>query len=65
MRNAPVSIGSILQQVEGFESVPVTWFPNALSDGFARLPGVREEIIDLNLRPTTGPATVALAEVAG
>jgi len=59
------SIGTILRQVDGFESVPITWFPNALSDGFARLPGVSEEIIDLNLQPTTGPVAAAAAVPAG
>jgi len=62
------SIGTILRQVPGFESVAVSWFPNALSDSFAPLPGVREEILDQNLTPNIGlpegEAAVAVA-VAG
>jgi hypothetical protein len=34
------SISEILSGVPGFESIQQTWFPNALSEEFANLPGV-------------------------
>ena len=34
------STASILRQLPGFESVPSSWFPNALMRGFAQIPGV-------------------------
>ena len=34
------STASILRQLPGFESVPSSWFPNALMRGFAQVPGV-------------------------
>lgn len=46
------SIGEILQQVPGFEHMPVAFQPNRLSDAFARLPGVREEHIRSDAVPT-------------
>lgn len=35
----------VLDGVPGFESVPRTWFPNKLSDGFAKLPGATRKVI--------------------
>lgn len=35
-----LSIGSILRQVRGFEAIPRSYFPNALSEAFAEVPGV-------------------------
>ncbi len=46
------SIGEILRQVPGFENIPVSFYPNALSDAFAELPGVREERIYSDAEPT-------------
>ena len=46
------SIGEILRQVPGLESVPVAFMPNRLSDGFARIPGVQEELIYSDAEPT-------------
>ncbi|WP_408648455.1 hypothetical protein [Thalassococcus lentus] len=37
-----VTTSGILRQLPGFESLPQTWFPNQLADGFATLPGVKE-----------------------
>ena len=34
------STSSILAQLPGFETVPRSWFPNALMRGFAKIPGV-------------------------
>jgi hypothetical protein len=34
------SVSSILRGVPGFESLPQTYFPNKLSEAFAKLPGV-------------------------
>ncbi len=34
------AIGAVLRSVPGFESLPTTWFPKAMSRGFATLPGV-------------------------
>lgn len=39
------STGKILQQLPGFESIRPTWFPNALAEQFAALPGVTESRI--------------------
>jgi hypothetical protein len=47
-----VSIGRILGQVPGFESIPVTYSPNRLSAAFAQLPGVVEERIYSDAEPT-------------
>lgn len=46
------SIGEILQQVPGFEGIPVAFRPNRLSDAFAGLPGVQEERIYSDAEPT-------------
>ncbi|QYK41849.1 MAG: hypothetical protein KF887_01505 [Paracoccaceae bacterium] len=35
-----VAVSAILREVPGFESLPSTWFPKALMDGFGQLPGV-------------------------
>lgn len=34
------AIGIVLRSVPGFETLPTTWFPKAMSRGFATLPGV-------------------------
>ncbi len=34
------AIGAVLRSVPGFETLPATWFPKAMSRGFATLPGV-------------------------
>lgn len=34
------AIGAVLRSVPGFETLPTTWFPKAMSRGFATLPGV-------------------------
>ncbi len=34
------AIGAVLRSVPGFETLPTTWFPKALSRSFATLPGV-------------------------
>lgn len=39
------AVSTVLKGVPGFESLPVTWFPNKLADSFAKLPGVSERII--------------------
>ena len=39
-----ISVAKILRGLPGFESVPSTYFPKALSKGFARLPGVTEQV---------------------
>ncbi|MFN3953655.1 MAG: hypothetical protein ACK4LQ_04320 [Pararhodobacter sp.] len=46
------SIALILRQFPGFEDLPVTYYPNTLSDAFAALPGVREERIFSDAEPT-------------
>ena len=43
-----VSINRILQQVPGFETMAVTYFPNATRDHFALLPDVRMRLITDN-----------------
>lgn len=42
------SLSSILRGVPGFESLPATWFPNKLSEAFAKLPGVSYKLITDN-----------------
>lgn len=39
------SLSNILRDVPGFESIGPTWFPVALSEDFAALPGVTERVI--------------------
>lgn len=46
------SIAMILRQVPGFESMPVTYYPNRLSEAFAGLPGVTEDRIYSDAEPT-------------
>jgi len=46
------SVAEILRQFPGFESLPVRFQPNHLSDAFARLPGVTEERIYSDAEPT-------------
>lgn len=46
------SIATILRQIPGFESLPVTYYPNTLSAAFAQLPGVTEERIYSDAEPT-------------
>ncbi len=38
-----IAISTILDGVPGFESLPKTWFPKKLMEGFADLPGVTEQ----------------------
>jgi len=46
------SIAQILRAVPGFENLPLTFYPNNLSDAFATLPGVTEERIYSDREPT-------------
>lgn len=46
------SIGDILSQVPGFEHIEVSFYPNNLSDQFALIPGVVEEVIYSDAEPT-------------
>lgn len=46
------SIASILRAVPGFEGLPLTFYPNVLSDAFASMPGVVEERIYSDREPT-------------
>jgi len=46
------AIAQILTRLPGFEGLPVTYYPNRLSDAFAELPGVREERIYSDREPT-------------
>jgi hypothetical protein len=47
-----LAIARILRQVPGFESLPVTYYPNTLARAFAALPGVTEERIYSDAEPT-------------
>lgn len=38
--NCTRATSAILRQLPGFSTLPQTWFPNTLSEGFARLPNV-------------------------
>lgn len=40
-----ISISRVLQDVPGFESLPMTWFPKRMMKGFAELPGVKTRTI--------------------
>ncbi len=40
------SISIILRKLPGFESMPHTFFPNALSRGMAKLPGIHEQTLE-------------------
>jgi len=46
------SIAEILRQIPGFQDLPLTFYPNRLSDAFADLPGVVEERIYSDREPT-------------
>lgn len=39
------SVSSILRGVPGFESLPSTWYPQALMDAFGNLPGASTKVI--------------------
>lgn len=39
--NCTRATSAILRQLPGFQGLPQTWFPNALMDAFARMPGVQ------------------------
>lgn len=54
------AIGVVLSGVPGFESLPSTYFPKAMSRAFAKLPGVQTQIVtslDGDLRRTLPSAT--------
>ena len=40
-----IAIATILEGVPGFEGLPKTYFPKAMSRGFAELPGVQTQIV--------------------
>jgi hypothetical protein len=40
-----LAVSRVLSRLPGFEGIGVTWFPNALSEAFARLPGATYEVI--------------------
>jgi hypothetical protein len=40
-----LAVSRVLSRLPGFEEVSVTWFPNALSESFARLPGATYKVI--------------------
>jgi len=40
-----LSVASVLRGVDGFQSLPVTWFPKQLGKAFGELPGVRTRIV--------------------
>ena len=39
------AIATVLQDVPGFEGLPMTWFPKALMRSFAKLPGVQTQTL--------------------
>jgi len=39
--NCTIAISRVLDGVPGFESLPMTWFPKRMMEGFADLPGVQ------------------------
>lgn len=39
------SVGSILNGVPGFKSIPVSWYPKKVMEAFGRLPGVTQRTI--------------------
>lgn len=51
------SISSILSGVPGFEAVKGTWFPNALSESFANVPGATHQVLRDEDIHTEGYAT--------
>ena len=42
------AIATVLRQVPGFQSLPMTWFPKKMSHAFAALPGVQTEVRTAN-----------------
>ena len=46
------SIAAILREIPGFEGIPMSYYPNRLSDAFAEVPGVSEERIYSDREPT-------------
>jgi len=46
------SIAAILREIPGFEDIPMTYYPNRLSDAFAELPSVVEDRIYSDREPT-------------
>ena len=40
-----IAIASILSEVPGFEGLPTTYFPKAMSRAFAELPGVQTQVV--------------------
>ena len=38
--NCTIALSRVLDGVPGFESLPMTWFPKRMMEGFAELPGV-------------------------
>lgn len=38
--NCTIALSRVLEGVPGFESLPMTWFPKRMMEGFAELPGV-------------------------
>ena len=43
--NCTIAISRVLDGVPGFESLPMTWFPKRMMEGFAELPGVSARTI--------------------
>jgi hypothetical protein len=52
------AIAEILRDLDGFGSLPMTWFPTVFSDAFALLPGVTEERVYSDREPNLAPARV-------
>lgn len=55
-----IAIGAVLSGVPGFEGLPSTYFPKAMSRAFAKLPGVQTQIVtslDGDLRRTLPSAS--------
>lgn len=40
-----IAVANILRALPGFESVPASYFPRRIAAGFAKIPGVRAEIV--------------------
>ena len=43
--NCTIALSRVLEGVPGFESLPMTWFPKRMMEGFAELPGVSARTI--------------------
>ena len=43
--NCTIALSRVLEGVPGFESLPMTWFPKRMMEGFADLPGVSTRTI--------------------